>query len=196
MPAQGIDVLIRGAGPVGCALALALQGSRLEAAILGRTESRAAFRPIALSHASRLILERLDAWRGLAATPIEAIHMLLAGRIDIALVPEPAATAAILKAAASGRAIHRAIDMQVEWGKVTGLGPIMPQAGLAFTDAFLQQHADMVEPMLAAIAEATAAVTARPSLAAGHAASALELPWPVIEKSILENSADISSLFS
>lgn len=119
-----------------------------------------------------------------AGTPIEAIHMLLAGRIDIALVPEPAATAAILKAAASGRAIHRAIDMQVEWGKVTGLGPIMPQAGLAFTDTFLQQHADTVEPMLAAIAEATAAVTARPSLAAGHAASALELPWPVIEKSI------------
>ena len=75
MPVQGIDVLVRGAGPVGCALALALRGSELKAAILGRTDSRAAFRPIALSHASRLILERLDAWRGLAVTPIEAIHV-------------------------------------------------------------------------------------------------------------------------
>jgi 2-octaprenyl-6-methoxyphenol hydroxylase len=75
MPAQGIDVLVRGAGPVGCALALALNGSHLKVAILGRTETRAAFRPIALSHASRLILERLQVWRGLAVTPIRTIHV-------------------------------------------------------------------------------------------------------------------------
>jgi 2-octaprenyl-6-methoxyphenol hydroxylase len=75
MPAQEIDVLIHGAGPVGCALALALHGSHLKVAILGRTGTKAAFRPIALSHASRLILERLGVWRGLAVTPIEAIHV-------------------------------------------------------------------------------------------------------------------------
>ena len=32
-------------------------------------------RPIALSHASRLILERVGAWRALAPTPIETIHV-------------------------------------------------------------------------------------------------------------------------
>lgn len=32
-------------------------------------------RPIALSHASRLILERVGAWRGLAPTPIETVHI-------------------------------------------------------------------------------------------------------------------------
>jgi 2-octaprenyl-6-methoxyphenol hydroxylase len=32
-------------------------------------------RPIALSHASRLILERVGAWRALAPTPIETIHI-------------------------------------------------------------------------------------------------------------------------
>jgi 2-octaprenyl-6-methoxyphenol hydroxylase len=55
MPAPGTDVLIRGAGPVGCALALAVAGSHLKVAILGRAEAAAALRPLALSHASRLI---------------------------------------------------------------------------------------------------------------------------------------------
>src|ERR1043165_1032595 len=70
MPAPGTDVLIRGAGPVGCALALALQSSHLEVRVLGRSDTQAAFRPLALSHASRLILERLGVWRSLEATPI------------------------------------------------------------------------------------------------------------------------------
>lgn len=119
-----------------------------------------------------------------AGTPIEAIQMLLAGRIEHALVPEPAATAAIIKAATVGKTIHRAINIQVEWGSVTGLGPVMPQAGLAFSQSFLAEHPDKIEPLLVALEQATAAVIARPSEAAGYAASALELPWPVIEKSI------------
>src|SRR6185503_13856547 len=47
----------------------------LKVAILGRTEARAAFRPLALSHASRLILERLDVWPSLEVTPIETIRV-------------------------------------------------------------------------------------------------------------------------
>ncbi len=73
------DVLIVGGGPVGLALALALRGSGLTA---GLVEARAAHsiqadpRPIALSHGSRLILERLGTWEQLApATPIRRIHV-------------------------------------------------------------------------------------------------------------------------
>jgi 2-octaprenyl-6-methoxyphenol hydroxylase len=75
MPGPAIDVLIRGAGPVGCALALALQGSRLSVGLAGSSAGRPSFRPIALSYASRLILERLGAWTRLEATPIETIHV-------------------------------------------------------------------------------------------------------------------------
>jgi 2-octaprenyl-6-methoxyphenol hydroxylase len=75
MPAQEIDVLIRGAGPVGCALALALRHSPLTVRILGRNEAKPAFRPLALSYASRLILERLGAWQGLEVTPIDTIQV-------------------------------------------------------------------------------------------------------------------------
>src|SRR2546430_5484842 len=72
MPAPEIDVLIHGAGPVGCTLALALRGTRLRIAVFDKTSLAPSFRPIALSYASRLILERIGAWQ--TATPIETIQ--------------------------------------------------------------------------------------------------------------------------
>lgn len=74
------EVAIRGAGPVGCVFALASHASGKSVVLQGRRpfaeDSRPApLRPIALSHASRLILERVGAWRGLPATPIETIHV-------------------------------------------------------------------------------------------------------------------------
>jgi 2-octaprenyl-6-methoxyphenol hydroxylase len=74
MRAPEIDVLIRGAGPVGCALALALRDSPLKVALVGAS-ARVSFRPLALSYASRLILERLGVWKDVAATPIETIYV-------------------------------------------------------------------------------------------------------------------------
>ena len=74
------EVAIRGAGPIGCVLALLLrqQGT---AVVLDRQSQdtpaplRPAFRPLALSHASRLILERAGAWQALSPTPINDIHV-------------------------------------------------------------------------------------------------------------------------
>jgi len=72
------DVLIVGGGPVGAALGLALRGAGLA---VGQLEPQAAHalaesRPIALSHGSRLVLERLGVWEGLAgATAIQHIHI-------------------------------------------------------------------------------------------------------------------------
>jgi 2-octaprenyl-6-methoxyphenol hydroxylase len=85
MPDPDFDVAILGAGPVGCALALALRGSGLRIALIGGgpeplpKDSPPPFRPLALSYASRIILERIDAWDGLATTPIEQIHVSQAG---------------------------------------------------------------------------------------------------------------------
>ncbi len=84
------DIAIVGGGPVGAALALALRDSGLRLTVL---EARAASggdalnsgnpRPIALSHGSRLLLERLGVWVGAwsgasstgRATPINHIHV-------------------------------------------------------------------------------------------------------------------------
>jgi 2-octaprenyl-6-methoxyphenol hydroxylase len=90
-----VDVLIRGAGPVGCALALALRPSGLRVALADSPSPPPAFRPLALSYASRLILERLGAWADLAVTPIERILVSQAGafgrtRLDAADAGVPA----------------------------------------------------------------------------------------------------------
>lgn len=81
---EPIDILIAGGGPVGVALALALEASGrsvvlVEARSADSLGQRSAGsndeRPLALSYASRLILDRLGAWSGLATTPIETIHV-------------------------------------------------------------------------------------------------------------------------
>ena len=92
---MAVDVLIRGAGPVGCVLGAALHDSHLKVTIVERRAGAASFRPIALSYASRLILERLGAWQGLAVTPIETIHVSERGafgraRLDAADASVPA----------------------------------------------------------------------------------------------------------
>ncbi len=76
-----VDVAILGSGPVGCALALALSGCGKSVALTRRPFSadEQPLRPVVLSHASRLILERVGAWAALAPTPIEAIHVSQAG---------------------------------------------------------------------------------------------------------------------
>ena len=74
-----VEVAIHGAGPVGCALALALDLDGRKVALVERaaraSPARHPFRPIALSHASRLILERIGTWPLLAPTVIETVHV-------------------------------------------------------------------------------------------------------------------------
>lgn len=76
--AESADVVIVGGGPVGSALALALQPLGWRVVLLeARTMAAGDARPLALSYGSRLILERLGVWPELApaATPIRHIHV-------------------------------------------------------------------------------------------------------------------------
>src|SRR3954462_13534403 len=79
MPVAVPDILVKGAGPVGCALALALADSHFTIGSLERKSAVPGFRPITLSYASRLILERIGVWSDLAVTPIETILVSQAG---------------------------------------------------------------------------------------------------------------------
>jgi len=86
MTANHYDLIIIGGGPVGMALALALHDSGISALLLeARTapEKTQDLRPLALSHGSRLILQRLGqrpcVWQSLSQasfiTPITSIHV-------------------------------------------------------------------------------------------------------------------------
>lgn len=79
------DVLIAGGGPVGAMLALGLR--RCGASVLQvRSEAAAGERPIALSHGSRMLLERVGAWPAASPTPISEIHVSQQGGFGRTLI--------------------------------------------------------------------------------------------------------------
>ena len=83
------DLIIVGAGPVGMTLALALKDSGLDILLVdarARGAARHDPRVLALSHGSRLTLERLGIWQRLPATPIETIHISQQGRLGRSLL--------------------------------------------------------------------------------------------------------------
>lgn len=74
------DVLIAGGGPVGAALALGLRGSGLDTRLVDPGPGAGGpLRPVALSHGSRIALERCGVFARIATTPIEEIHVSQAG---------------------------------------------------------------------------------------------------------------------
>ncbi|MGQ0509723.1 MAG: FAD-dependent monooxygenase [Betaproteobacteria bacterium] len=81
--ANAANVAIVGAGPVGCTLALELKRCGIPAVLCAKRRpadgTSQPLRPIALSHASRLILERIGAWDAIQPTPIRSIHVSQAG---------------------------------------------------------------------------------------------------------------------
>lgn len=112
--------------------------------------------------------------------------MLLAGRVDAVLAPEPACTAAIARGRGQGKLIRRAVDVQQVWGQFTGLGPILPQAGLALVGPLTNAdtHPGLAQALQALLAEAASAVNGDPAQAAARAAPALEYPVAILEASI------------
>jgi NitT/TauT family transport system substrate-binding protein len=141
-----------------------------------------------------VLFRRLLAAHGLTAerdldlrftgSPLEAVQFLVTGRVDTALLPEPAGTAAILKAALAGREIVRAIDLQRAWAAATGLRPVLPQAGLGVMPGIWETQRPMIEALHKGLAEAVVSVNADPAQAAADAAATLGMPWPVLEQSI------------
>ncbi len=117
-------------------------------------------------------------------SPIEAMQMLLMGRVDAALVAEPAATAATVRGRTMGKSVYRAIDVQAAWAEATGRSPVLPQAGLALSDALRSAHPELAAALQAALAAAVVKVNAEPQAAAAAAAPLLDFPAPVLAASI------------
>ncbi|MBW7860685.1 MAG: ABC transporter substrate-binding protein [Rhodocyclaceae bacterium] len=70
------------------------------------------------------------------ATPMDAMQLLIARRVDHALLAEPAVSMALRRTQSFPVSIvapelHRAIDLQIEWGRVFQRAPRIPQAGIA-----------------------------------------------------------------
>jgi NitT/TauT family transport system substrate-binding protein len=138
------------------------------------------------------VLARLIAEQGIkpgkialeyAASPPEAVQLLLTGRVDAALLSEPAATAVLIKAKSFFMTVHRTIDVQKEWAKVSGKAEI-PQAGLALTSEFQQKLGKAgIAALQTGIETALASAIANPQTAAEAAADPLGFPADIIAAS-------------
>lgn len=138
-------------------------------------------------------------------TSAEAVPLLLAGKADAAVLPEPAASAAEIKAKQAGVAITRALDVTELYAARSGRPSGIPQAGLAVTEAFLDAHPDIVSAMHAACVEAASWVAENPKAAAELISDPLKLPAPIVEASLprfrlkvasaLEAKADLEAYF-
>lgn len=123
-----------------------------------------------------------------SGSPAEVGQLLIAGKLDAALMSEPSGTAAILRAGMAGKALERAIDTRRAWASITGRGAI-PQAGLAVTDALTGRiGADGLAALQAALGRALEAIRQDPGAAARAASGTMDLPAPVIAQSIPHSS--------
>lgn len=140
------------------------------------------------------------------ASPMEAIQLLLAGRVSVALASEPAATAAIMRGLQGGVEVHRAIDLQKEWGRVTGRAPRLPQAGVMVTEQLVERHPQLIAAIAAGLRRSTEWVGNNPASAGRLGAGYLDLKAPIIERSLewsnltadsaAEARADLEAMFA
>lgn len=90
-----------------------------------------------------LNLETDLAPRYLSAAP-EAAQLLAAGRASHAVLSEPSATLAILKARENGIALYRALDYSRAWAEATGRAPRMPMAGVVADATLARNHPELL----------------------------------------------------
>jgi NitT/TauT family transport system substrate-binding protein len=136
----------------------------------------------------------------------EAVQLLLAGRADCALTSEPAGTAAELRAAAAGAAVHRAVDLTQAYAAVTGRLARIAQAGLAVTEDFVQAHPEVVTAIHAGCVASARWVMEHPQEAGRLGAAHLGLSAEIVERSLprfrlavasaAEARADMESYFT
>ena len=118
------------------------------------------------------------------ADPFQGVQMLLSGRVSHAVLPEPAATASLLRGRKAGHRLVRALSLQESWGEATNGPAAIPQAGTVVRESLLQDLPELPAKLNAAIARSTEWVVDNPADAGRLAAAYLGVQAPVIERSI------------
>ncbi|RCV88055.1 ABC transporter substrate-binding protein [Billgrantia montanilacus] len=126
------------------------------------------------------------------ASPFETVQTFLAQRIDAAVLPEPMRTSTRLQAVSLDLAPAE-LDLQAEWGRLTGTPPALPQAGMICRRELLEAHPEWIRGIQAAVSEAVAWVVANPGEAGYLGAQHSPLPAQVIEGAILRTRLEVRS---
>ena len=62
--------------------------------------------------------------------PMDAAQQLIMGKVDNAMLIDPAASMVVLKARQMNKSIYRSVDIQTEWGRLFGTDNEIPYAGI------------------------------------------------------------------
>ncbi|NFV79601.1 ABC transporter substrate-binding protein [Magnetospirillum aberrantis] len=149
-----------------------------------------AFRNDAPDLIFRLVLRRagLDPEKDLklhyVGTPTEASQLFLAGKTEIAVLPEPASSAVILRGMQAGISVERAIDLTEAYGKLTGRAPRIAQAGLGVSEDLVQSRPELVKAIHEACVASARWVLNNPASAGRLGADYLDLQPAIIERSL------------
>lgn len=129
-------------------------------------------------------------------TPQQAMKLMLAGKADSAILPEPAATGAQMLGIKKGLKIRRAVDMQKEWGRAQGGRSAIPQAGMMMSGSLLKNEPELLGVFQKAMVKSGRWVRNNPGSAAGLGAAYMGLKKPIIERSIPYSNIDVRSAAS
>lgn len=123
-----------------------------------------------------------------SGTPPEAAQLLLFGKVDAALLVEPAASAVIAMADLAGKKIEKCIDIRKAWAKVGG-SEKMPQAGLALSGKFIEQIGPGgMAAIQSGLDQALTKVLADPVAAASTISSALGFAQTLVSSTVMDSN--------
>ncbi len=127
------------------------------------------------------------------STPPQAMKMLIAGKAEMAVLPEPAATASQMMGMKSGVGITRALDLQKEWGSTIGGGSKIPQAGMMISGKLAKERPELVDAFNKAMVTSGRWTRNNPASAAKIGSTYLGLKAPIIERAIPFSNIDVKS---
>lgn len=125
------------------------------------------------------------------AAPTEAMQLLVAGRGNVALLPEPAATGADLRAQQMQLPLKRVMDLQQEWATATGGPARIPQAGTLIASSLAEDYPGTVEALQAALIDGAKAMVADPAAAAASGSELIGMEAPVVERAMATTNLDV-----
>lgn len=166
------DILIIGAGPVGATFALLANARGLHVSLIdARQGPSTETRSLALSHGSRLLLERANAWpQDMQVTPIHAIHTSQKGGFGKVMLSREDADVPALGYVVGYSALQDALDRAIEQAaipvtygaRITAIDADRGELGYSLND---QQHT--VQAPLLVMADGGANLDKVPSVEVG-----------------------------
>lgn len=119
-----------------------------------------------------------------AATSAEAVGLFLGRNYDAALLPEPMASAAVLRGKTIGVDVVRGFDVTKTWGQAFDAKPMIPQAGMIADEDFFRANKAKFELFQQDLQNALAWAKANPQSAAQIGRNYLPAPVPVLVQSL------------